>query len=157
VLTAAGAEELFLRLSAAEEHAPAKALTPSLLLTFLSGGVDGAFLLELASHAAGACGDFLCIVAACLEPGEHFLSTENLALGLLKLNLVHGELCAGSSCVCVCLGAGIDGGASTDKTLGCATLGICSALRLFVELGKGEFEELVHLFRVTLLTSKDVC
>jgi hypothetical protein len=136
----AGAEEFFLRLLTSKKHTSAEAFVPTLLFTFFPCGLNRPLLLQFTGHAAGACSVLLCIVAACLEPCKHLLCTKYLALGLVKLDLVHGEFSAGSGGVGVGLRTGVYGGAGTNKALCGTTLSICSTLRLFIELGKGQLE-----------------
>jgi len=81
LFTASGSE-FVLRFSTTKIPAVAEALVPTLLLAFFSGGLDRSRFLELACHATGAGGVFLCIMAACFEAVEHLLSTGNFALCL---------------------------------------------------------------------------
>lgn len=79
-------------LSAAKEDTLAKALVEAMVLALFEGGLDGTFLLEFASHAAGACGILLRIMPACFKTIEVLLGTINFALCLFELHLVQGEL-----------------------------------------------------------------
>jgi hypothetical protein len=62
--------EFVLRLSSAKKDTLAEALVPTLLLAFLSSGLDRSLFLEFACHAAGAGGVLLCIMAACFKAVE---------------------------------------------------------------------------------------
>lgn len=73
------------------------------------------------------------------------------------MHLVHGEFSAGGSGIRICLSACIYGRTCADETLCGAAFGIRGTLRLLIELGKGDLEELLHLLRVTFFAGEDMC
>jgi hypothetical protein len=95
-------------------------------------------------------------MTACFETIKVLLGTRNFALCLLQLHLVQGEFGTSGGGVRICLSTGIHGGAGADEAFCGAALGVCGTLRLLVELGQGELEELVHLLGIALLTGKDL-